>query len=108
MSNTPKFQRNGFEIDVTLLDGVSASESFKKVNGDPFTSEEVQTLLGDNSGGRTWQAPQMVKGETHWLRDDGSMASLSNGRVLKLTSIDLISAKTQARQLEAAPSLQGF
>ena len=106
--NMATFQRNGFQIDVTLLDGISAVESFKKLNGDPFTVEEVQTLLADNSGGRAWQAPQAVHDEKQWMRDDGSMATLTHQRILKLTSVDMLRAETTNKQLQAAPSLDGF
>jgi hypothetical protein len=102
------FLKNGFEVDATLLDGVSVEETFHKVNGDSFTSEEIQTLLADNSEGRNWQAPQRVKGSTQWMRDDGSMATLTDGRLFKITSIHLLTEETRAGELELAPSLQGF
>ncbi len=102
------FQKNGFQIVVTLLDNVSAAESFKKLNGDSFTSDEVQTLLEDNSAGHTWQAPQQVNGKQQWLRDDGSVATLDLTRVLTLVSADLLNMESTAKQLQAAPSLQGF
>lgn len=102
------FQKNGFEVDVTLLDGASVEESFQKMNGEPFTSEEIQTLLDDNSEGRAWQAPQSMKGQTEWMRDDGSMATLANGHVLKITSIQLLTTETRAGRMQLAPSLQGF
>jgi hypothetical protein len=102
------YQKNGFQIVVTRLGDVSAAESFKKLNGDAFTSDEVQTLLEDNSAGRAWQAPQQVNGKQQWLRDDGSIASLDGGHVLTLVSAELLNMESSAKQLQAAPSLQGF
>ncbi len=36
------FQKGGFEIDVTVADGVSVQEVFKKINGQPVTTTEAQ------------------------------------------------------------------
>jgi hypothetical protein len=101
------FQKNGFQIDVTLLDGVSAQESFKKLNGDSFSSEEIETLLADNAQGRAWQAPHKVNGQTQWMCDNGSVAALI-GHTLQITSATLLDTKAQAKQLDHAPSLDGF
>jgi hypothetical protein len=101
------FQRNGFQIDVTLLDGVSAQESFKKLNGDSLSSQEIQTLLADNAQGRAWQAPHKVNGQTQWMSDNGSVAALI-GHTLQITSPTLLDTKAQAKQLDHAPSLDGF
>jgi hypothetical protein len=102
------FQKNGFSITVTLVNGASAAESFKKLNGSSFNSEEQQTLLAANAGDGSWQAPQNVSGRKQWTRDDGSVATLSGGTVLTIISADMLAAVNQAKQLEAAPSLQGF
>jgi hypothetical protein len=107
-SGRETFQRNGFQIDAVLVNGESAQESFKKINGDAFTTQEVDTLLADNSGGRAWQAPQTDGGQSKWLRDDGSTATLSDNHVLKITSGALLGLEARAQQLEKTPSLEGF
>jgi hypothetical protein len=101
------FQRNGFQIDVTLLDGVSVQESFKKLNGDSFTSQEIEALLAINAQGRAWQAPHKVNGQTQWMCDSGSVAALI-GHTFQITSPTLLDTKAQAKQLDHAPSLDGF
>lgn len=101
------FQKNGFQIDVTLLDGVSAQESFKKLNGDSFTNAEVDILLAANAQDHAWQAPRKAGGQTRWTRDDGAVAILT-GRTLKITSTSLLNTEAQAKQLDRAPSLEGF
>jgi hypothetical protein len=102
------FQKNGFSITVTLINGASAAESFKKLNGSSFSSEEQQTLLAANADSHSWQAPQNVNGRKQWTRDDGSVATLSGGTVLTIISADMLAAESQAKQLESSPSLQGF
>jgi hypothetical protein len=107
-SGRESFHRNGFQIDVVLVNGESAQESFKKLNGEAFTAQEVDTLLADNAQGRTWQAPETSNGKSRWLRDDGSTASLSDSRVLQITSNALLNLEAQAQQLQKTPSLEGF
>ena len=102
------FQRNGFQIEVTLIQGVSARESFKKLNGDPISDQEVNTLLADNAQGFAWQAPHNADGQTNWVRDDGSVATLVGGHVLRMTAASLLNAEAREKQLERAPSLDGF
>ena len=102
------FQKNGIEIDVTLSDGVSVSESFKKLNGEALTVGEIRVLLGANSQGYGWEAPQIVEGQKTWSRDDGAVATLTGGLVLNITSRDLMYKQALARKLASHPSLQGF
>jgi hypothetical protein len=102
------FQHNGIQVDVSLLGGVSVEETFHKLNGDPFLPEEINALLADNSQGRDWEAPVHQGGQTKWTRDDGSVATLAGNHVLRVTSIGLINAETQAGEFEVAPSVQGF
>src|SRR5258706_11448924 len=80
------FQKNGFEIDVTLSNGISVAESFRKLNGETLTSPEIQTLLANNSQGFGWEAPKVIEEQKKWARDDGSVAALTGGRILNLTS----------------------
>ena len=102
------FQKGGFEIDVSLSDGISVSESFKKLNGEALTVGEIQTLLNSNAQGSGWEAPQMVEGGKLWMRDDGAVAKLAQDGSLTLKSKELISKETAAKKLERAPSVQGF
>jgi hypothetical protein len=102
------FQKGGFQINVTVLNGVSVEEIYKKLNGEAFTDEEERTLLADNSEGGEWAAPQPVNGAKTWAKDDGSMAALADGKVLKITSKDLIAQQTAVKNTEAQPSLEGF
>lgn len=103
------FQKGGFEIDATLSDGISVSESFKKLNGTPLTLGEARTLLGANSQGHDWQAPQMTHGEKWWARDDGATAQLDqDGAMLTIRSRELVSKEAMAQRLERTPSLDGF
>jgi hypothetical protein len=103
------FQKGGFEIDVTLTDGISVAESFKKINGDVLTLGEVRTLLSVNSQGYGWEAPQMVQGERCWTRDDSAMAKLNpDGSHFTIKSRELMHKEAVAKRLEARPSLEGF
>ena len=52
-----KFQKGGFEIDVSVVDGYSVQEIFKKLNGQPMTVGEVKILLNANAQGFGWEAP---------------------------------------------------
>ena len=103
------FQKGGFEIDVTLSDGISVAESFKKINGDALTVGEVRTLLNDNSQGYEWEAPRTIQGEKLWTRDDNATARLAqDGSVITIKSKELMRKEAVAKKLERAPSLEGF
>ena len=102
------FQKNGFEIDATLSDGISVSELFKKLNRDALTIGETQILLTDNSQGHEWEAPQADDGGKLWMRDDGVAARLARDGSLVIKSKELMSAEAAAKKLEDHPSLDGF
>jgi hypothetical protein len=102
------FQKNGFEIRVSLSDGISGAESFRKINGDELSTVEIRTLLGLNSQGMEWEAPQTTDGKTRWMRDDSSMATETGGRVFYVESKDLIMKEAAAKNMKGTPSLQGF
>ena len=74
------FQKGGFEVDVTLSDGKSVAELFKKLNGDPLTLTEVRTLLTVNAQGREWGPPQMGQSGKWWTRDDNATRDAGPGR----------------------------
>jgi hypothetical protein len=103
------FQKGGFQISVTVVDGVSAAESFKKISSAGMTLGEVQTLLNANAQSHGWEAPVVVKGEKIWVRDDSATARLSqDGVSLLIKSKDLISAQDAAKKAESSPTLDGF
>lgn len=102
------FQKSGFEIEVALSDGISATESFRKLNDEPMTVSECRTLLTDNSQGYGWEAPQVIEEQKKWVRDDGAMAVLTGGRIFRVTSKDLLTKEATAKKLELQPSLEGF
>lgn len=102
------FQKGGFEIHVTVSNGISVAESFKKINGEPLTIGEIRTLLTANAEGHGWEAPQTVQGEKLWSRDDAATARLGQDGSLTIKSKELISAQAVAKKLERQPSLDGF
>jgi hypothetical protein len=102
------FQKGGFQINVSLADGISVAESFKKISGEILTIGEVRTLLNDNSQGYGWEAPQAIDEQKKWARDDGAVATLTGSRILTLTSKDLLVEKAVAKKLEQQPTLEGF
>jgi hypothetical protein len=102
------FQKGGFQISVTVVDGLSVAELFKKINGQPLSTGEVRTLLGANAQGREWEAPQDGNGGKLWTRDDSATAMLGENGTLLIKSRELVSKETSAKKLEQAPSLEGF
>jgi hypothetical protein len=102
------FQKGGFEIDVSLSDGISVAESFKKLNGNALTVGEIQTLLSANSQGHEWEAPRLAQGEKWWTRDDSATAKLAQDGSLTIRSRELVVKEAVAKKLERAPSLEGF
>ncbi len=102
------FQKGGFEVDVTLSDGKSVAELFKKLNGDPLTLTEVRTLLTVNAQGREWGPPQMGQSGKWWTRDDNATATLGQDGSLTIRSSELVVKEETAKKLEHAPSLDGF
>jgi hypothetical protein len=101
------FQKGGFQIEVTLVDGISVSEMFNKINGDGLSLGEIRTLLNDNSQGSGWEAPQTIADQKKWMRDDGALAVLAQG-FLTIKSKELMTEETTAKKLEHQPSLDGF
>ena len=102
------FQKGGFEIDVSLSDGLSVQESFKKINGQPMTVAEVKTLLAANSQGYGWEAPDEKPQGRVWKRDDGATATAASDGSLTIKTREIIVKETAAKKEEQSPSLQGF
>jgi hypothetical protein len=103
------FQKGGFQVSITLIDGVSVSENFWKLNGEPLSLTEVRTLLAANTQGHGWEAPVVVHGEKVWLRDDSATARLdATGTSLLIKSKELIAAQAEAKKVAQKPTLEGF
>ena len=102
------FQKGGFQIEVTVIDGISVAEVFKKLNGQPLSVDDIRVLLGANSQGREWEAPQTTKGDKVWTRDDNATARLGQDGSLTIKSRELTMKESVAKKLEQAPSLDGF
>ena len=102
------FQKGGFEIDVTITNGVSVSEIFKKLNGSAITTNEARYLLTANGQGREWEAPRLVGGDKIWTRDDNATARLSHDGSMIIRSRDLVVEEAAAKRIEQRPSLDGF
>jgi len=103
------FQKGGFQIKVTVIDGISVAEAFEKINGQPLMIGEVRTLLADNSQGHEWEAPQTVDAGKLWVRDDNATAVANqDGTRLIIKSRELVARETMAKRLETRPSLDGF
>ena len=102
------FQKGGFQVSVTVVDGLSVAESFKKINGQAITTLEVRTLLGANSQGREWEAPVVAKGGKLWTRDDNATALLGEDGTLLIKSRELVSKEVAAKRVEKTPTLDGF
>ena len=103
------FQKGGFQVSVTMVDGLSAAESFKKISNAAMVLGEVQILLNANAQGHEWAAPVVVNGEKIWVRDDSATARLSqDGVSLLIKSKQLIDAQAAAKKAESAPTLDGF
>ncbi len=102
------FNKNGFGIEVIITDGISVEETYRKLNGDPFSIGEVRTLLGDNSQGHDWEAPVVINGEKLWMRDDDAAAKLAQDGAFIIKSRELAQQEAMARKLEKHPSLEGF
>ena len=102
------FQKGGFEIDVTVADGISVQEMFKKLNGQPITLGEARILLNANSQGYGWEAPEKIQDGKIWVRDDGATAKVSDDGSLTIKSKELIVKESVAKKVEKAPTLDGF
>jgi hypothetical protein len=102
------FQKGGFQVNVTVVDGISVEETFKKINGQALSVQEIRTLLNANAQGREWDAPQVVKGDRLWARDDNAVARENQDGSLTIKSRELAAKESVAKKLEHAPSLDGF
>jgi hypothetical protein len=102
------FEKTGFQINVTIVDGISGAETFTKLNHQPMDLYEVRTLLSDNSQGHDWAAPLVSNGEKLWTRDDSATARLTHDGSLEVKSRELVAKEAEAKKLEMAPSLDGF
>jgi hypothetical protein len=102
------FQKGGIQINVTVVDGASVAETFKKINGQALSTSEIRILLNANAQGREWEAPEMLHGSKIWRRDDSATAVQAADGSLTIKSRELVAKETTAKKLEHAPSLEGF
>ncbi len=102
------FQKGGFQVEVTVTDGISVLESFRKLNNQPINLAEVGILLTANSQGLNWEAPEKSGNLRIWTRDDGATATLRPDGSLTIKSKELATEEAAAKRLEAKPSLDGF
>jgi len=102
------FEKGGFQVSVTVVDGLSVAESFKKLNGQPITTLEVRTLLTANGQGHEWDAPVESKGGKLWTRDDSATAYLGQDGSLQIKSPELVGKEVAAKRAEKSPTLDGF
>ncbi len=102
------FEKGGYEIDVTITDGLSVQEIFKKLNHEPISVEEARVLLNANAQGLEWSAPQRKPDAFVWTRDDNAVAQLSSDGSMIIRSRALTAEEASARYLEQHPSLDGF
>ena len=109
------FLANGFSIEVTFLNGVSAGESYH-INSGGLTDSQVEDLLNANSQGYTWydvdqaDIPKDIVNPIRqmWQRPNGSTATFT-GPSLEFKSIWLIFAERDAaQQAPPTPSTAGF
>ena len=102
------FEKGGFQVNVTVVDGLSVEETFKKLNGQALSIQEVRILLGANAQGREWEAPQDLHGQKVWTRDDSATARVNPDGSLTIKSRELTVKEAIAKKDERAPTLDGF
>ncbi len=102
------FQKGGIQINVTVVDGFSVAETFRKLNGQALTVNEVQILLSANSEGHEWEAPQVTDQGKFWARDDSATAHLDADGSLSIKSRELVIKEVAAKRVEQRPNLEGF
>lgn len=104
------FVRQGFVIDVALIDGTSQMELYSLYNprsNSLLDGDKVKELLGIENQGHRW-TPVATDSDNKWVRDDGAVAFFNRTNQTfsaeTRTYIDDESAYTRPRQ----PSLDGF
>jgi len=102
------FQKGGYQIDVTIVGGLSVQEIFKKLNGQSITTDEAQILLNANAEGMNWSAPMRKPDSIDWRRDDNAFAQLPKDGTMIIRSRKLTADEASAKHMEQHPSLDGF
>ena len=106
------FQFNGFNIVVTLINGVSKGENYS-IPGQLLTEQQANDLLAANSEGFMWdevpKADVVPPAKRMWKKPNGTIAMMS-GSNFDVKTMDLIKAQEQAaaKQKPAGPSTEGF
>ncbi len=102
------FQKGGYQIDVTITNGVSVQEIFKKLNGESITTAEARILLNANAQGREWGPQNKTDEAIYWVRDDNAVAQLPSDGTMIVREHALVAEEAAAKHLEQRPSLDGF
>jgi hypothetical protein len=117
------FHKQNWTIIVSLMNGVSAQESYQKPGG--ATNEDIATLLSLNADGHTWKEKPvnytmmgwfirtLQPATKSWIRDDGAYAFVPGGINQSLTieskeKLDADQAKEAADKKAKQSSLQSF
>ncbi len=104
------FVKQGFVIDVALIDGISQMELYSLYDSRSSTlldGDKVKELLGIEDQGHRW-TPVATDSDNKWVRDDGAVAFFNRMNQTfsaeTRTYLDQESAYTHPKQ----PSLDGF
>jgi hypothetical protein len=102
------FQKGGYQIDVTITNGVSQEEVFKKLNGQPITVQEGRVLLGANSQGLDWGPPVKTSDAIIWTREDNAIAKMGSDGGMVIRSHQIVLQEAAAKTAQQRPTLDGF
>ncbi len=101
------FQKHGFTIMVTLVNGLSGVEEYHLNRGD-VTTEQAHALLAIHSQGHKWvDFPQDIGTVKAWKRDDGGATALWDSTYFRVWSKQYDDAQTAFKKVQE-PSLEGF
>jgi len=67
------FQKDGYNIEVFLFDGVVACESISKTDGAFFSEEERNKIVQMETSDESWAKPITAHGQLCWMKSDGAL-----------------------------------
>jgi hypothetical protein len=110
------FVKSGFKIAVTLFSGrvdcISFGKAHKNALGvaDPLSDDEVQLLLNDNGGGRTWSSARRTAHGVEWTTADGALHAdyAFSDHVLIIVTDGYVQRFRKDEADQAARRLEGF
>lgn len=110
------FAKNGFNIAVTLFSGRVGCISFGKAHknslgvADPLSDDEVQLLLNDNGGGKTWSRARRTPQGVEWSTADGALHACYglSGHLLLIATDGYVRRFQKDQADQAARQLDGF